>query len=71
MIKARDELHIRPDLLVHDELVYIIPTGIADDTLAQLLGFMSETPLWWTDGPPMKGDGRVADHFGKGNRRRR
>jgi hypothetical protein len=65
MINAWDDLHIRPALLVHDELVYIVPEECADTVLANLINLMSRTPACWPGGPPMNAEGRVADHFGK------
>ena len=39
----------RPKLRVHDELVYIFPTGDAEPLLASLQGLMRTAPLWWPE----------------------
>jgi hypothetical protein len=65
MLKVKHELKLNPVLLVHDELVYIVPREGAENYLAWILKWMSETPYWWKDGPPMAAEGRIAEVYGK------
>jgi hypothetical protein len=65
ILKVKHELNINPVLLVHDELVYIVPSEAAEDYLAWIIRWMSETPQWWKNGPPMAAEGRIAEVYGK------
>lgn len=64
MLAMMSELHARPALLVHDELVYVARDDMAEAVLSWLLQFMSESPIWWLHGPPLKAEGRIADAYG-------
>lgn len=66
MLAMMSELKARPALLVHDELVYVVRDDMAEAVLSWLLQFMGETPRWWAKGPPLKGEGRIADAYGAG-----
>jgi DNA polymerase family A len=65
MLKVKYELKLNPVLLVHDELVYIVPSEGAEEYLSWILRWMAETPHWWKDGPPMAAEGRIAEVYGK------
>lgn len=65
MLRVKYELKLNPALLVHDELVYIVPDEAAESYLQWLLKWMGETPAWWPSGPPMKAEGRIAKDYGK------
>jgi hypothetical protein len=67
VLRVWDELHARFALLVHDEAIYVVPEADAEGFLAELLGYMSETPAWWPDGPPMGAEGWVTDNYVKGD----
>ncbi len=38
---------LRPVHTVHDELIYVVPQSIAQDTLETLQGIMRKPPAWW------------------------
>lgn len=40
---------LRPALLVHDELVYVVPESEAQATLDVVQGVMRMPPKWWPD----------------------
>ncbi|MCI0557059.1 MAG: hypothetical protein MN733_01080, partial [Nitrososphaera sp.] len=65
MLRVKHELKLNPALLVHDELVYVVPDEAAESYLQWILKWMGETPAWWPKGPPMKAEGRIAKEYGK------
>jgi DNA polymerase I-like protein with 3'-5' exonuclease and polymerase domains len=65
VLRAWDELHIRPTLLVHDEAIWVVPEEDAETTLKSVLTFMGEPPAWWSDGVPLEGKGCVSDNYVK------
>jgi hypothetical protein len=62
---VKDELHARPVLLVHDEVVLIVPDSEAETFKAKLLEFMSTVPVWWPSGPRMKGEADISPNYVK------
>lgn len=40
---------LRPAHMVHDELIYVVPTDRAQDVLATLQGIMRTPPSWWPE----------------------
>ena len=54
---------LRPQLRVHDELVYVAPTNVADDLLATLQGIMRTPPKWWPE-LVVWSEGDIADTYG-------
>lgn len=65
MLKVWKNLGVRPCLLVHDELVYIVVDEYAESVLQWLIAWMSETPSWWRGGPPFSAEGAVMERYGK------
>lgn len=66
MLKMASELPgARPVLLVHDELIYMLRDELAKPMLDWLVQWMSRTPAWWPNGPPMRAVGRIADAYGE------
>ncbi len=55
---------LNPALMVHDELVYIVPKERADDTLEALQTIMRTPPKWWPELITWS-EGDVADSYGK------
>lgn len=51
MLKIRRELHLRPALQVHDELVYIVPTHDIEATNEKIRRIMMTAPAWCSDVP--------------------
>lgn len=64
MLRVRKELGLRPALLVHDELVYVVDEEVAEGTLLWLLKWMGESPAWWPE-VPLGAEGWVSDRYGK------
>jgi DNA polymerase len=54
---------LRPALMVHDELVYVVPDAIADDTLAELQAIMRGGVSWWPELVTWS-EGDIADTYG-------
>ena len=54
---------LRPAMRVHDELVYAVPEGIAEDFLATLQGVLRTPPKWWPE-LVVWSEGDVADTYG-------
>ena len=53
----------RPSLMVHDELVYILPDDKADQTLDTLQSLMRTPPTWWPELVTWS-EGDIADTYG-------
>lgn len=54
---------LRPVLMVHDELVYVVPEANADDALATLQDIMRQGVSWWPELVTWS-EGDVADTYG-------
>lgn len=54
---------LRPSLMVHDELVYIVPEDQAQDALDTLQAIMRTPPKWWP-GLVTWSEGDIADSYG-------
>jgi len=54
---------LRPQLRVHDELVYVVPESEAEDLLAALQKIMRTPPLWWNSLVTWS-EGDIADTYG-------
>ncbi|MCI0560522.1 MAG: DNA polymerase, partial [Nitrososphaera sp.] len=65
MLQVNHELKLRPCLLVHDELVYMVNKDGAEEYLKWVCKFMSGPIKWWPTGPIMGAEGRVANDYGK------
>ena len=64
MLMMLSELHARPALIVHDELIYVVREDMAEAVLSWLLQFMGKPPIWWSQ-LPLKGEGRIANAYGE------
>lgn len=54
---------LRPALRVHDELVYVVDEGPAEELLAELQAVMRTPPKWWPE-LVVWSEGDVADTYG-------
>lgn len=54
---------LRPALMVHDELVYVVPEARAQDALDQLQAIMRTPPKWWPELVTWS-EGDVANTYG-------
>jgi DNA polymerase I-like protein with 3'-5' exonuclease and polymerase domains len=54
----------RPVLSVHDELVFEVPEGSAEEDLRRIVEIMEE-PVSWAPGLPLRADGRLCSVYGK------
>ena len=54
---------LRPSLMVHDELVYIVPQGDAEAALETLQNIMRTPPKWWPE-LVTESEGDIADTYG-------
>ncbi|MGB4467537.1 MAG: DNA polymerase [Azovibrio sp.] len=54
---------LSPALMVHDELVYVVPEAEAEAMLATLQGFMRTPPAWWPELVTWS-EGDIADTYG-------
>lgn len=54
---------LRPALRVHDELVYVVPEGQADELLTELQKTMRKPPKWWPE-LVVWSEGSSADTYG-------
>lgn len=52
-----------PALMVHDELVYVVPDEIAEDALATVQEIMRTPPTWWPELVTWS-EGDIADTYG-------
>lgn len=48
-VKVFQDTGLRPALMVHDELVYVVPEGEAEETLAHVQKVMRTPPDWWPE----------------------
>lgn len=48
-VKVFQDTGLRPALMVHDELVYVVPEEIAEETLAHVQKVMRTPPDWWPE----------------------
>ena len=62
-ITVKKETGLMPALMVHDELVYVVPDRIAESHLAQVQQVMRTPPVWW---PELKtwSEGDIAQTYG-------
>jgi DNA polymerase len=64
-LKVRKELpEAKMILAVHDELVALVETGKAQQTLDRMIEIMSEAPAW-AHGLPLGAEGKIAKFYGK------
>lgn len=54
---------LRPQLRVHDELVYVVPTSDAQGALDELQKIMRRPPVWWPELVTFS-EGDIADTYG-------
>ena len=54
---------LRPSLMVHDELVYVVPEDQAVDTLDAVQEVMRQPPVWWPELVTWS-EGDIADTYG-------
>ena len=52
-----------PKLMVHDELVYVVPEREAEPMLAELQSIMRTPPTWWPELVTWS-EGDIADTYG-------
>ena len=64
ILRAWNELGIRPALHVHDEVVYAVPAEQAEAVKDQLIAWMSESPPWFPD-LPLWAEGWVGPRYKK------
>jgi len=64
MLRAWNELGIRPALHVHDELVYALPAEQAEAVKDKLVLWMSESPAWFPE-LPLFAEGWVGPRYVK------
>lgn len=62
-LEIKDRFGITPALRVHDELVYIVDEGKAEQTLANVQSVMRTPPPWWPE-LVVWSEGDVADTYG-------
>jgi len=58
------ETGYRPSLLVHDEIVLVVPEGEADAALAKTLEIMRRPIPWWEE-LPLWAEGGIGDNYGE------
>ena len=63
-IQVFKDTGLRPALMVHDELVYVVPEDIAEETLAQVQLTMRTPPSWWPELVTWS-EGDIADTYGE------
>jgi DNA polymerase I-like protein with 3'-5' exonuclease and polymerase domains len=64
ILRAWNELGIRPPLHVHDEVVYCVPEADAEAVKDKLVAWMSESPSWMPD-LPLWAEGWVGPRYRK------
>src|SRR5262249_53949732 len=62
-LRIRMATGLRPALRVHDELVFAVPAGKADETLKYLIDEMRRTPDW-APGLPLGAEGAIVERYG-------
>jgi len=60
---VQSELGLIPALMVHDELVYVVPEDEAQDTLDSVQRIMRTPPTWWPELLTWS-EGDIADTYG-------
>lgn len=63
-LEIKRSLGLSPALMVHDELVYIVPEAKAGDTLTHVQAFMRTPPDWWPELITWSA-GDIADSYGE------
>jgi hypothetical protein len=62
-LDVQSELGLIPALMVHDELVYVVPEDEAQDTLDSVQRIMRTPPTWWPELLTWS-EGDIADTYG-------
>ena len=62
-LDVQSELGLIPALMVHDELVYVVPEAEAQDTLDSVQRIMRTPPTWWPELLTWS-EGDIADTYG-------
>lgn len=62
-LAVQKSLGLSPALMVHDELVYVVPEGSAEAVLAKVQEHMRTPPVWWP-GLVTWSEGDIADTYG-------
>lgn len=62
-LAVQDELRLIPALMVHDELVYVVPEEKAQETLDAVQRIMRTPPTWWPELLTWS-EGDIADTYG-------
>ena len=62
-LTVQNEMGLLPALMVHDELVYIVPEDEAEDVLDMVQCIMRTPPLWWPELLTWS-EGDIADTYG-------
>lgn len=63
-VKVFQDTGLRPALMVHDELVYVVPEGEAEETLAHVQKVMRTPPDWWPELVTWS-EGDIANTYGE------
>jgi hypothetical protein len=63
MFSFYKETGLYPALMVHDELVYVVPENQAEKLLDKLQQIMRTPPQWWPD-IVLESEGDIADTYG-------
>ena len=63
-VKIFQDTGLRPALMVHDELVYVVPEEIAEETLAHVQKVMRTPPDWWPELVTWS-EGDIANTYGE------
>jgi hypothetical protein len=62
-LRVLKDTGLYPALTVHDELIYVTPSEIAEDILAQVQTTMRTPPVWWPELITWS-EGDIADTYG-------
>ena len=62
-LAVQRQLGLIPALMVHDELVYVVPEDVAESTLAKVQEIMRTPPAWWPELITWS-EGDIADTYG-------
>lgn len=63
-VAVRQATGLEPSLMVHDELVYVVPTSDAQDMLGLVQSTMRTPPKWWPELVTWS-EGDIADCYGE------
>jgi len=63
-LEFRKRTQMSPALMVHDELVYVVPEAYADTLLKELQSIMRTPPTWWPELVTWS-EGDIADCYGE------